>query len=147
MGWKFDEMVQKSDCSIFMFLLKDVNLIQTTVCIIIILIVLMIHCSKEHTLMILDWTVQGRKVWKRKAIGQLGGKAPLDLNTYINIPKVLMLIIIICIMNAIRWGMPCYVFHYCQSCLRYVIQAIFDVSMPLGSYSSQLIVHRNITWT
>ena len=133
---EFPTSWNKTIFDIFMFLLKDVNLIQTTVCIIIMLIVLMIHCSKEHTLMILDWTVQGRKVWKRKAIGQLGGKAPLDLKAYINIPKVLMLIIIICIMNAIRWGMPCYVFHYCQSWLRYVIQAIYDVSMPLGSLSN-----------
>ena len=135
--YNWSEFPTSWNSSIFMFLLKDINLIQTTVCIIIMLIVLMIHCSKEHTLMILDWTVQGRKVWKRKAIGQLGGKAPLDLKAYINIPKVLMLIIIICIMNAIRWGMPCYVFHYCQSCLRYVIQAIFDVSMPLGSLSGR----------
>ena len=77
--YNWSEFPTSWNSSIFMFLLKDVNLIQTTVCIIIMLIVLMIHCSKEHTLMILDWTVQGRKVWKRKAIGQLGGKVPLDL--------------------------------------------------------------------
>ena len=113
-----------------MFLFKDVNLIQNALKLIM-LIILMTHCSKEHTLMMLYWIVQGRKVWKRNTIGQCARIAPLILKAYIKIPKTLMHIIIICIINAIRRGMPYYVFYYCRLCMRYVYQPIFDVSMPL----------------
>ena len=105
---------------IFMFLFKDVNLIQNALKFIM-LIILMTHCSKEHTLMMLYWIVQGRKVWKRNTIGQLGGNAPLTLKAYIKIPKTIMHIIITCIINAIRRGIPYYVFYYCRLWMRYVI--------------------------
>ena len=114
-----------------MFLFKDIYFIQTTALKIIMLIILMTHCSKEHILMMLYRIVQGRKVWKRNTIGQSGGDSPLNLKAHIKITKTLMHIIIICIINAIRLGMPCYDFYYWRLLLRYVIQLIFDVSMPI----------------
>ena len=106
------------------FLFKDIYFIQTTALKIIMLIILMTHCSKEHILMMLYRIVQGRKVWKRNTIGQSGGDSPLNLKAHIKITKTLMHIIIICIINTKRRGMSCYDFYYCRLWLRYVIQLI-----------------------